>query len=241
MVKNPIYQALAGTITVMALVLGLFFMLQSSSGPAYADSHTAGPTPVVASCSIIKQAGINIQFECTDNLGNIIPAGQITLEPEVIVSEISVPGPTVTVKVPGPVKVIRPPRATTTKTVTLPRATATATVTRTLPPKPRATRTLTSAPETTTVTATATVTPRQDTPRDGSIEPGRDFFSFDIDPSDDNLTAGEAGLGALALVGLVTLFFLGLYSGYYLGFRNKEKDDTDFMRALRDSIMIRGH
>jgi len=243
MIDNPICQSLAGTLAALALVLGLFLMLSYSPHAANADSHT--PTtvaPSIASCTIVKQAGVNIQFQCTDVLGNVIPAGQITVEPQVIVSEIikNVPGPTVTatatVKVPGPIRTIRPPQATRTVTVIRPQVT----VTKTLPPPPRATRTLTSAPETTTITASPTETPsRQTGTNDGTVRQGRTFFSLDINPRDGKITAGEAGLGILAILGIIGLFYLGLYLGYYLGFKNKEKDDTHFMRALRDSILTR--
>lgn len=239
------WQAITGVIIMVTVVLGLFFMLPSSPTPAYADNHTAGPTPTIASCTIIKQAGINIQFQCTDSLGNVIPAGQITVEPQVIVSEIikNVPGPTVTatVRVPGAVKTVRvtrtvrPAPVVKTFTVVQPQAT----VTRTLPPKPRATRTVTETAPVETVTATAT--PRQEAPTRGRLDDTPGLFGDSLNFGDGNTTIVEAGIGVGLAIILALIALSLLHGGFILGYKSSEKADTNFIRAMRDQLSRRQH
>jgi hypothetical protein len=49
----------------------------------------------------------------------------------------------------------------------------------------------------------------------------------------------EAGIGLLTLLALIGLILLGMYAGYILGYKDKERKDTDFMRALLDSVKTR--
>lgn len=232
---SPVTQSLVGVLVVVVLLLGVLFMAPTGS-PAYADpTEPPGPTPAIASCTIVKQAGVNIQFECVDGLGNTIPAGQITVEPQVIVSEIikNIPGPTVTatVRVPGPVRThrvtIRP--APIVKTIRPPQVT----VTKTLAPKPRPTR---------TVTATATETivnevTRQPTPESGRVEdnePDRGFFTPDVNFGDNNITAGEAGIGLLSALLIIVMIMSGMGYGFRRGLKAGESGESDFLRTLLD-------
>lgn len=70
-------------------------------------------------------------------------------------------------------------------------------------------------------------------------DPDRGFFRPDVDLDDGEVTIVEAGLGTLALLALMALILVGMYAGYYLGYKDKEQKDTDFMRALLDAAALR--
>jgi hypothetical protein len=91
-------------------------------------------------------------------------------------------------------------------------------------------------PEPVTVTKTVEAEPRQEAHERGKIEDEQDFFSNDVDFGDDNFTAGEAGLGALSIIALALVGTLGMYGGYRIGRNTAEQEDTDFMRALLESV-----
>lgn len=251
-----VVSALSATVLLVALVVGIF-SFTSPEPPAQAAD--------VVECEVVS--GPVVRVVCTAagvvvlNTVLDVPSATVTLPG----ATVTLPGETKTIEVPGKNKTITlPPQAQAPSTVRVPPITVTPapvtetvripapTVTKTAPPKPRATvtkrvevpgktTTLTSAPETTTITPSPTAS-GQDRGGSASIEPKeKKFFSLEINPGDDNITAGEAGLGILGLLAIIGLFFLGVYTGYYLGFRNKEVDDTHFMRAMRDSILTREH
>lgn len=89
--------------------------------------------------------------------------------------------------------------------------------------------------ETTTITASPT---GQAVPEDGSVTPDAEEGPA-IDFGDGDTTIEEVGLGLLSIIALVGLLLLALYGGYVLGWKDKEKRDTDFMGALLDQAKLR--
>lgn len=148
----------------------------------------------------------------------------VTLPP--VVRTIIVPQ-TVTQSVPGvpggTVTVVRPglPGATTTATVVVSQRII---QNGTAPPVTQEVRSTVSAPvDGQTVTTRATVTPSKEVVRlPGTTKTVTKFQAF-----------GLSLLGLLALMGL-GLFLLWL--GFILGYKSSEKENTNFLRALRDTL-----
>lgn len=225
---------------------------------------SAAPAQATEGC-VISVAGIKV---CGTLLGEPLPeVVTVTVTPDPI--RIPVPGPTVTVQPDTIVRTVTPPPIVRTETVPGPTETVTIrvpgtneTVTGAPAPQPTATKTVTvpSAPqsagpqnpsttvtertrspratETATATATETVT-RQAEPERGTLDPDTGFFSDDLDFGDGDTTAPEVGLGLVAMLAIAGMGLFLLYLGYILGYKNSEKADTDFMRALRDQILAR--
>lgn len=166
---------------------------------------------------VLTVAGIKV---CGTVLGQPLPAAvTVTVKPDPII----IAGPTSTVTV-------RPPA----QTVTVPGpggSTATQTITAT--PKAGPTSTATDS---STVSNTETGQP---TPRTGTIIPGGTVDYPAVDFGDGHTTVVEAGIGLLALLALIGLLLLAMYAGYALGYKDRERKDTDFMRALLDSVKTR--
>lgn len=249
-------QASVAVVSVLAIVLAvvLSFGLASSTEPAYASEHT---------CTITELGeSPNLTITCTAPDGSTVSPSEIdvqsivngvvtvVVENEIIktvIKEVKVPGPTVTVR-PDPVRVTetaRPAPVRVTETVRVPTERETVFVAgepRTVFVEgPTQTRTVTAPPlpaETVTET-TAPQQARQAPPEDATIDGDTGFFRPDIDFGDDEVTAGEAGIGLLSLLALLALILFAMYGGYVLGYKDKERVDTDFMRALSESIALR--
>lgn len=189
-----------------------------------------GPSPVHAQ-------QVSAEKGCIINIAGITICGEL-LEP---LPTVFVPGPTVTlppITVPGPVATvtIRPP--TQTETVIVPGPETTVTV-----PGPESTVTVTPRAEPTpdaVPTETVTITPRQTLSPSDTLEEDDDsgFFEPEVDFGDGETTIGEVGIGTLTLLALVGLLLLTLYGGYILGYKDKERKETNFMRALLDQSKI---
>lgn len=179
---------------------------------------------------IINVAGIKI---CGELLGQPLPE---VVEVTVTAPPIRVPGPTQTITVRPPQATVRAPGPT----VRIPGPTQTVTVVPEVPQptgRPAPTQTVTE-----TVTSSPLPAPRQEVDQSDIVrpEPSEDgFFRFDFDPFDDEVTAGEVTVGVGAILGLLGLILLSLYAGYFLGYRDKEKKETDFMRALLERAKTR--
>lgn len=243
-------------LSVLAIVLAvvLSFGLASSQEPAYATEHTCTVTALGSSP--------NLTVTCTDASGDPVSPSEIDVQDIVggvvtvvveneivkeVIKEVKVPGPTKTVTVrPAPVRVtetVRPAPVRVTETVRAPSERETVFVAG----EPRRvfvagpTRTVTAQPEPAkTVTETATPT-RQEPKKDATMSSGdsQDFFSPEIDFGDDRVTAGEVGISLLSLLLLMALALLALYTGYVLGYKDKERKDTHFMRALLEAASLR--
>lgn len=139
----------------------------------------------------------------------------ISLPP--IVKTVRVPGPTATAIIPGPQSTVRVPGRNTT-------ATTTVTIT-------KAAQTFTERPSAATQTTTVTSTPRQTGTKGATIEPA---------PNDGGVTIPETrlnkiqtiGVGTLAVIIVAGLIILGMYGGYYLGYKDSDKAEAKFLRAM---------
>ena len=188
------------------------------------------PSQAAEGC-IINVAGIKVCGELLE------PLPTVTIKPDPII----IPGPTETVTV-------RPPAVTVTEPAQPPPPPETVTVEpEPVGPSQMPQETVTEPSETETVTETTTVSPSetgQSSGEGGTIEPengDEDFFSPNIDFGDSDPTIAEVGIGLLATLALVGLLLLTLWAGYILGYKDKERKDTDFIRALLDSAKPRRH
>ena len=132
------------------------------------------------------------------------------------------PGPTI--YVPGPTRTVYSPGVKTTLRGPQP----------TMLPSPAVTTTKFIE---NTVTETQTASRRGGT-QSGTIRPdGHSFIS--LPPV--TLSAPEAvGVGVVSLLALVGLIMIAMYGGYAIGYKDKEKKDTNFMRALLDTVKSQG-
>ena len=179
---------------------------------------TPSPAGAVPAC-IVDALGIRVCGELLE------PLPTITIKPDPII----IPGPTETTTIkPPPVTVTVPGPEAPQETVTV-------------TPEPEVvTETPDAVPEETVTETTSPSPTGQPTDDGGTIAPDdngeSDFFSPDIDFGDGNPTVGEVGLGILTLLALVGLLLLSMYLGYILGYKDKERKDTDFLRALLDTV-----
>jgi hypothetical protein len=148
----------------------------------------------------------------------------------------SVPGPTQTVTVPGPTVTMGPPAPNTTifqpgktATVFIPRQTVTVRAT------PDASVGPYTAPPETRFAQPAT---RQDSKGRATMKPDK-ITPFTIDIGDGDFTTAEAAVSLATLLALGALILAGMYAGYYIGYKDSEREDTNFMRALLDEAKIR--
>lgn len=198
---------------------------------ALASPASAATAPVeprqepLVNCSQVKISLSQVRITCSaagivvlNTVLNLPQAPPITLPP-IVGPTIRVPGPTV--HVPGP---------TQTATVNVPGGTQTVKA-----PGPTATVTesaLPSAGPTVTVSASG-----QDSPSSGTLAPRDPVISF---PS-INTVPKAVGIGLLATLLLVGLILLALWAGYVMGFKDKERKDNDFSRALLETIRAGKH
>lgn len=226
-------------LALLLLVMALFV----STSRAEATDINSGIR--ISACEVVGIAGPVAQVECTDTLGNIIPAGQVNLE--TVIDEVLVPGPTITL--PPITKFVERPRATRTITVPGPTkyVTPEASTQRVFVSGPTRTvagpvRTTTVTPDSmaveATVTATETVTRQTTVYRDKVVPDNKpDEFLFDFPPVS---TPEAVGIGIGAVVALMLLVLLALMGGYAIGYKDSDKENANFMNALRDKILYRG-
>jgi hypothetical protein len=181
----------------------------------------------VVTCSDIRINTDQVRVVCT-LAGVVVLNDTINLPPGPTV-QVTLPQATVTVHVPGPsvVQTVRVPvpGPTQSVTVTVPVAGPTTTATATV-------KTTKTAHATSTITATATTTKStgQDDNGSGTMNP---------EPSDPvvsipniNTPAQAAAVGGIILLILSGLALLALYVGYTLGYKDSDKANANFMRAL---------
>lgn len=206
-------------IVSIFLVFLLIIACTFAAVDARNEAHAADPTPT-----------------CTVQVSNVVCvlAGVTILNSPINIPTVHVPGPTVTVSVPPVTQTVHIPGPT--QTVTLPGGTQTITVTPapatqtvTAPNSPSA---LPTATVTTTVqgglgTTTVTSTPRQPQPTSGTLDPSGGGPLAGV-PRIVKVTG--VGVGIIALLALLIL--LGLYGGYYMGYKDSDRADANFFRAL---------
>jgi hypothetical protein len=185
-------------------------------------------------------AGVNASAEandptptCTVQVSNVICvlAGVTILNQPINVPTVHVTGPTVTVTippirttqtvtVPGPTHTVTAPGST--QTITASPVVTTETVTATNGPSALPTATVT-ANGLSSATTTVTATPRQDPSPSGTVDPDSGVLS-NIPPT---VVKTGVGLGIIALLALLIL--LGMYGGYYIGYRDSDKADAKLL------------
>lgn len=177
------------------------------------------PSPSQADTGcVVNTLGIKI---CGELLGlPSAPVITVTVPPV----PIEVPGPTVTVTAV-------PPPVTVTTTVPGPGQTVTVTEPAAQGPTPDSV----PGPSTETVT----VSPAGQDPVEGGTIVDNTPRRPPIDFGDGTTTIVEAGIGVLTLLALVGLLLLTMYSGYIVGYKDHERKDTNFMRALLDTVKSR--
>lgn len=222
------FKAVASVVLTVLMIVGAMFLTSSPATPAPVAQADEG--------CVINVVGIKVCGTLVDTpLPEVVTVTgpTITLPP----ATITLPPRTVTIN-PNPATVtttITPVPVRVTETVTAP-SQPQATVTATLPG-----RTTTSTPSNgvPTVTVTETIVERvtrQPDPVSGTIEPDEDepFFSPKIDFGDDNITAGEAGVGILGALILIALVIGGMWYGFQRGRKSEQSTESDFLRSMLD-------
>jgi hypothetical protein len=165
-----------------------------------------------------------------------VPGPRVTIT--VPGTRVTVPGPTITI--PGDIRTIEIPLPGPTRTVTV-RPNAPAPETVTIKP-PADTRSVSEPGATVTVSERETVTVstsenggRQEPSDSATLDTGNPGPTISI-PDIDLSTPKGAALGTLAILALAGLILLGLWGGYYLGYKDRVKreaeDEASFIKAL---------
>jgi hypothetical protein len=185
----------------------------------FAYNSNAESAPVV-NCQQTRVDTRHVKIVC--NAAGLIVLNSTVQLPVV---EIPVPGPTSTSTI------TLPPHPGPTKYVTLPPETHTMTA-------PSQTKTV-RATETKTITAAPQPVPSagQQPTESVTIGPGPNhgFFDFPDNPEEAATTAGIGVLLAL-IVALIALWL-----GYIFGYKDAEKADVKYLKALRDKMYVRKH
>ncbi len=217
----------ARVIAILTVLVMMFTLI-----PMAAASNSAppdAPEPVV-NCTSLRVGLDRVEIKCTaagivvlDTTVALPPGPTITLPP------ILGPTKTVTVEVPGPreTRTIEVEVPGPTQTVTAPAATETVVQSG---PTSQATVTASGPTSQTTATTTVTTDPGQEPSEAGTMDPEPSDPVISIPLPDDPLEAAALGTGALLI--LAALILLGLYLGYYLGYRDSNSKNANFMRAL---------
>lgn len=185
-------------------------------------------------CSQVRIDKDTVQINCT--VAGILQAPIFVQLPTVppVTIEVPVPGATQTIKVnvPGPTKTVTVPGDTQTVSVPGPTKTVTVRPTSNSPtalPAPGGQTVTESATVETTATVTVTAEP--------SEVPNDPVVSIPGVPD----VVEKAALGLLSIIALCALMLLGMYLGYYIGYRDSDSANARFMGALRDELFVRKH
>lgn len=224
---------------IASIVVVLFMALVMIPIAWHSNTQAEAYDPAV-NCSQVRIDKDTVQINCSIAGVAVAPIYvQLPTVPPVTVN-VPVPGATQTIKVniPGPTK-------TVTVAVTAPGATQTVhepgpTKTVTVRPTPNSPSALPSSggqsssgsgTVETTVTATTTVT------AEPSTGPNDPVISIPGVPD----VVNKAALGLLSIIALVALMLVGMWLGYYIGYRDSDSANARFMRALRDELFVRKH
>lgn len=219
----------------VVLVLVAVMLLVMIPIASMSTTQNTSPAPAaqgsVANCSQVRINPKQVRITCT--VAGVVSLNTVVNLPVV---EVTLPGDTVTVRIPGQEQTIRVPGPTVTQRVEVPGATQTIEVpgeTRTIEQSPqgRPERSQAPAPPTVTVTESPDITEGGQ----GGTTPAT------IEPDDDggvtlpevDLSTGQAiGLGVLGVLGLVFIVLLGMYAGYYMGYKDSDKAEAKFLTSL---------
>jgi hypothetical protein len=246
--RRKIVSILASVIVSVMVVSGVAYWTnkpaEAIEATPIADDVVVCPLPPVVCVTItatVTLPGITLSLPPvtvrgpTVTLTRLLPqptrTRTLTLPP--IVETIIRPRRTVTIELPG--ETIRLPEETIT--VTRPESTVTI--------RQDVIQTGTASPVTsvTTLSTSQSVSTGQETVTHGTVVPTP---VPTIVPKERRIQLPgvtvfqAAGIGLLSLLALVGLILLGMWGGYVLGFKNAERENTNFLRALRDSFGSRG-
>lgn len=226
------------TITVTAAGKRVTLFATATATATATDTVTTTLTPTIDPtsdpnaidyCEVIKVAGKNLQFTCYNAAGEIIPAGLITVEPEVIISNITkfVTLPTKTITLPVKTVTIRPPRIT--RSVFIPGPTTRVTL--------RNNITETVQGPTRTVTRVVSVTG----------QPSTSYVTVTPSPIVKTVTETKTQtkietvvkrilLGTLVSLVLAALGILAMFLGYIMGQTDAKRNEDNFLQSLRAKV-----
>lgn len=218
-------RVLVSLVLVVVLVLTPIAGIMAANPdptPARADTLTPVAEQPIINCSQTRINNKQIRIRCS-------AAGIQLLNTVVDLPVINVTGPTITVKLPGQDETVRVPGPT--RTVTVPGNTP-APKTVTIEPPPD-TRTVEVPGPTVSDTETVIVSPSENGGGQGgsdgdTLDPGDDQPVIDIDLSGPQVV----GYGTLVTIGLAALILLGMYGGYYMGYKDSQKNEARFLRSL---------
>lgn len=215
---------LLSVVITVAVVVGVAWGTNKPAQAAPDDLGVCVPPLICATVSVPVPVTVRATVRVTE-IVTLPPVVRTIIQPRTVTLPPLVGTRTVTL----------PPRQAGTKTVTvpgLPGATKTDTVVvskeiisnGTAPPVTREVRSTVSGPGTgQTTTTSATVAPRKEVVR--------------IPGTTKTVTKFQAvGLSLLALLALMGLGLFLLWLGFVLGYKSSEKENNNFLRALRDSI-----
>ncbi len=214
---------------IIVLLLMLVIVVPTSSSNNAGEQAQAAQTPVV-NCQVVTGPPVRVVCKA---LGATVLDTAITV-PTITLPPIQLPGETTTVTVP-PVEIPGP-----TQTVTEPAG-----------PQPTATVT-----ENSTQTETVTIEPSQlpEPPTVTVTEPGQETTDYvtvvptpQAEPNDDDngilpdTIVEKAAVTTLGIILLMGLIILGMWLGYYLGRKDENREQTSFLKAMSDKLIVRKH
>lgn len=200
---------------------------------AYAQEEPVTPVSetqsALVSCTDTK-IGQQIRINC-------VAAGVLVLSTTIPLPTIQLPGATITLPNQTETVTVRP------EPITVPGPTTTVTKTTQPNVEPRiiqgptrtvtASQTVTGPTATSTATVTATPTPSRQPVSDGdTMESPDEEDSVVVIPELDLSFPEAVGLGLLSVLAIALLILLGMYSGYYIGYKDSEKQEAKFLRSL---------
>lgn len=230
---SPIRSAIAAVVSVVMFVLApvLFF---ANTGDSDAQAAEVETCPVVAGVKdgnvlTITACGQVLTANVNDLANGTLLEGAITLP----TTEVSIPGPKVTIRPPRVTETVRVPIPGPTRTVTerveIPGPTATVT-------RPPIILERSAAPQP-TVTVTASPT-GQPTPSRATVTPSPEVRT---ETETETRTVTETIIrnvliGTLALLVLAALGVLALWLGYILGYKGAERNEARSLRNMLDLL-----
>ena len=81
----------------------------------------------------------------------------------------------------------------------------------------------------------------QEGPSHDTVEPKaeeQEFFSGDIDFTDNFLTAPEAGIGLFSAATVLLVILCSMMYGFHRGRKSEQSEESDFLRTLLDRVKI---
>lgn len=237
-------------LVVVVMLICCGFSISANAADPEPNPQAASAAPLV-DCQVV--VGNNTRVVCS-------AAGLVVLNTEVNLPTVTLPPLVVRTTAPGTVttRTVEVPGNTRTVTRTAqPEPQGIVTVTRTASPEPRitsaptATRTINptvTATSTATATATSTVTAPGQTetsyvtvaPAPTQVaEPGTDRNTFIPLPFPEDNPVLKAVVGTGYILAFLALLILTMWLGYYLGYKNSDRENSNFLKLISDQMLLR--